>query len=271
MYVSYLLPLTVESMITPQIPATSRQHPIYSPAEATTQGRPRRTPAPPVVSSALFPVTFITRLASWWPVYAGHATLSIVDVPLAQGKQRNATAGAPKQQDEELVRDEYCGDDPPLQNPNLPQSTAAAPPKAGDHGSDRPDHRGDEKFPPHQKWECSSQASTMGRSQPSVCPSRSGLGWCASASVSSDASDQSTLAHRQNFSHPRRRQSQWIKQFLLTQLVAVPEDMSTGAMNQKNTSEEEVVSGVPQKPTHSIHELIFFEGRRSPPSTSSAN
>src|SRR5216684_2127036 len=45
----------------------------------------QRTPAPPTVSSTLAPTTFITRLANWWPVHAGHVGPPIVDVPLAQG------------------------------------------------------------------------------------------------------------------------------------------------------------------------------------------
>src|SRR6266436_4396543 len=105
MYVSYPPPLAVDSTITPQIPATSRLHPIHSPSEATTQGRSRvgprenvsidltkshirltschsqRTPAPPTVSSAFTPTTFIARLADWWPVHAGHVAPPIVDVP----------------------------------------------------------------------------------------------------------------------------------------------------------------------------------------------
>ncbi|OAX39076.1 hypothetical protein K503DRAFT_112036, partial [Rhizopogon vinicolor AM-OR11-026] len=121
------------------IPATSRLHPIHSPSEVTTQGHSRvgprenRTPAPPAISSA----PFTTRLANWWPVHAGHTAPPIVDVPLAQGTQRYATAGGPKQQDEDLVQDEYLDDDPPSQNLKSQQSTAAAPTNAGEHGSDR--------------------------------------------------------------------------------------------------------------------------------------
>ena len=44
MYVSYLLPLAVDSTITLHIPATSRLHPIHSPSEATTQERLRVGP-----------------------------------------------------------------------------------------------------------------------------------------------------------------------------------------------------------------------------------
>ncbi|OAX34364.1 WD40 repeat-like protein [Rhizopogon vinicolor AM-OR11-026] len=74
-----------------EIPSTSRLHTIRSPSEATTQVRvgPREN----------------------WPVHDGHAASPIVDVPPAQGKKRNAAAGAPKQQDEDLILDEYCDDD----------------------------------------------------------------------------------------------------------------------------------------------------------------
>ncbi|OAX34020.1 WD40 repeat-like protein [Rhizopogon vinicolor AM-OR11-026] len=98
-----------------------------------TKGHPKKT----AVSYFPAPITFKTRLANWWSAHAGHAAPPIVNVLIAPGKQRNAAAGAPKQQDEELVRDEYCDDDLPLKNPNSQQSTAAALANAGDHGSDQ--------------------------------------------------------------------------------------------------------------------------------------
>ncbi|OAX34683.1 hypothetical protein K503DRAFT_785593 [Rhizopogon vinicolor AM-OR11-026] len=125
------------------IPATSLCIPSTLLRRATTQGRSRvgprenRTPAPPVVSSAQAPITFKTRLVNWWRVHTGHAPPPIVDVPLAQGKKCNTTVDAPKQQDEDVVLDEYFDDEPLLQNPNSQQSTAAAPMIAGHHGNGR--------------------------------------------------------------------------------------------------------------------------------------
>ncbi|KAJ8580478.1 YVTN repeat-like/Quino protein amine dehydrogenase [Rhizopogon salebrosus TDB-379] len=64
-----------------------------------------------------------------------HAVPSIVDVPLAQGRERNAVAGAPKD-DEDLVPAEYT-DDPPAANTNPRQPTAAMRNNTGQHGSSR--------------------------------------------------------------------------------------------------------------------------------------
>ncbi|OAX39092.1 hypothetical protein K503DRAFT_865683 [Rhizopogon vinicolor AM-OR11-026] len=85
------------------IPATSRLHPIHSPSEAATQGR------------------------SYVGPRENHILAPIVDVPHAQGKQRNAAAGAPKQHDE----------DQPLQRrPTLETMAVAGFVSASSHSAD---------------------------------------------------------------------------------------------------------------------------------------
>ncbi|KAG1758583.1 hypothetical protein EDD22DRAFT_186147 [Suillus occidentalis] len=64
----------------------------------------------------------IHNVSSLWPVRRSHPQPRIVDVPLAQAKERNAAAGAPKK-DEDIVPDEYL--DPPSPNPNSQQPAAA--------------------------------------------------------------------------------------------------------------------------------------------------
>ncbi|KAG2748711.1 hypothetical protein P692DRAFT_201789822 [Suillus brevipes Sb2] len=63
-----------------------------------------------------------------------HTQPRIVDVPLAQAKERNAAAGAPKK-DEDIVPDEYL--DPPSPKPDSQQPAAAVQPATGEHGGDR--------------------------------------------------------------------------------------------------------------------------------------
>ncbi|KAJ8591231.1 WD40 repeat-like protein [Rhizopogon salebrosus TDB-379] len=121
-------------------PAPSLLHPIYSPSSQVTtpQGlsytdrhkSSRRTPASPTnIASSATPVSFRTRLSTWWPVHATHSAPSIVDVPLAQGLSRNATAGAPKQ-DDDLVPDEYFDSS----TPDSQQPSAATLVDSGEHG-----------------------------------------------------------------------------------------------------------------------------------------
>ncbi|KAG2343544.1 tricorn protease domain 2-containing protein [Suillus weaverae] len=109
----------------------------------TTQGRSdinpggSSRPSSTTRSSATPPTTFadpIHRLSSWWPVRGGHAQPRIVDVPLAQAKERNAAAGAPKR-DENIVPDEYL--DPPSPNPDSRQPAGAGETSTGEHGGDR--------------------------------------------------------------------------------------------------------------------------------------
>ncbi|KAG1728240.1 hypothetical protein EDD22DRAFT_1054187 [Suillus occidentalis] len=83
------------------------------------------------------PSPFTTRthnVSSLWPVRRSHTQPRIADVPLAQAKERNAAAGAPKQ-DEDIVPDEYSN--PPSPNPDSQQQAAAVQPATGEHGGDR--------------------------------------------------------------------------------------------------------------------------------------
>ncbi|KAG1778447.1 hypothetical protein EV702DRAFT_1196436 [Suillus placidus] len=79
------------------------------------------TPAPPTTQSSAIntPATLkssLHRLSTWWPFQTDHASPAIVDVPLAPGKLRYATAGAPGD-DDDLIRDEDYVSPPPSPNP----------------------------------------------------------------------------------------------------------------------------------------------------------
>ncbi|KIK33335.1 hypothetical protein CY34DRAFT_813694 [Suillus luteus UH-Slu-Lm8-n1] len=92
---------------------------------------------PTTRSSANPPTKFAARIphpSSWWPVRGGHTQPRIADVPLAQAKEHNAAAGAPKK-DEDIVPDEYL--DPPSPNPDSQQQATAVQSASGEHGGDR--------------------------------------------------------------------------------------------------------------------------------------
>ncbi|KAJ8582856.1 WD40 repeat-like protein [Rhizopogon salebrosus TDB-379] len=121
-------------------PAPSPLHPTHSPSQAASQGRSytdrhknsRRTPASPTnMSPSTTPISFRTRLSTWWPV---HPVLPNVNVPLAQGLSRVAVAGAPKN-DDDLVPAEYF--DIPSLNPDSQQPNTATPTNSGEHGNSR--------------------------------------------------------------------------------------------------------------------------------------
>ncbi|KAG2112885.1 hypothetical protein DEU56DRAFT_934849 [Suillus clintonianus] len=119
-------------------PATSPlPHPLSEPT--TTQGRSdinsgENSRSLPITQSSATSNTRPHHLSTWWPVRVRHAQPPIVDVPLAQGKERNASADAPQKNDD-IVPDEYF--DPPSPNPDSQQPAAAAQTKAGEHGGDR--------------------------------------------------------------------------------------------------------------------------------------
>ncbi|KAG1874355.1 hypothetical protein F4604DRAFT_1764172 [Suillus subluteus] len=83
------------------------------------------------------PTTFAARihhLSSWRLIRGGHGQLSVVDIPLAQARERHVAADAPKK-DEDIVPIEYL--DPPSPNPDSQQPATAAQPATGEHGGDR--------------------------------------------------------------------------------------------------------------------------------------
>ncbi|KAG1755352.1 hypothetical protein EDB19DRAFT_1901571 [Suillus lakei] len=108
--------------------------------QATTQTRSyknrRPTSAPPTtLSSAPASQARPHRLFTWWPIHATHSP-HIVDTPLAWGKERYATAGAPPKDDDDIIRDEDVPSPPPSPNPNS-QPLATRQTNAGEHGSGR--------------------------------------------------------------------------------------------------------------------------------------
>ncbi|KAG1753549.1 uncharacterized protein EDB91DRAFT_403536 [Suillus paluster] len=50
--------------------------------------------------------SFPAHLLTWRPVHAGHATPPVVNVPFAQGRERNAAAGVPRNLADGYIRDE---------------------------------------------------------------------------------------------------------------------------------------------------------------------
>ncbi|KAG1851010.1 hypothetical protein C8R48DRAFT_764358 [Suillus tomentosus] len=92
-------------------------------------------PAPPTTSPPVAVTTTIkTHLRHLFSRSPHHATPPVVEVPFAQGRQRNAAAGAPGSE-HSLIRDE----DPLPQDPNTQQhreqqQAVAVPIDPGEHG-----------------------------------------------------------------------------------------------------------------------------------------
>ncbi|KAG2369801.1 hypothetical protein BDR07DRAFT_1388343 [Suillus spraguei] len=106
------------------LPSSSRTHvvlidephnPLEFPATSplplqNSDSNSRSMPAPPTTQSSVINTssTLSSRLhqpSTWWPFQANHASPAIVDIALAPGKLRYATAGAPSD-DDDLIRDE---------------------------------------------------------------------------------------------------------------------------------------------------------------------
>jgi WD40 repeat protein len=113
-------------------PATSPlPRPLVKPDENS-----RPTPAPPcVINTSPTLRSSLHRLSSWWPFQTEHASpvMNVVDVPLAPGKLRYATAGAPGNDDDDLIRDEDYVSPPPSPNPGSRRGIV----NAGQHDSGR--------------------------------------------------------------------------------------------------------------------------------------
>ncbi|KAG2113765.1 uncharacterized protein F5147DRAFT_33680 [Suillus discolor] len=96
------------------------------------QSAPAPAPAPPTTSPPVTPTpTFKTRLRRLATLPLHHATPPVVDVPFAQGRQRNAAAGAPGSE-HSLIRDEdVLPQDPNTQQQHQP---VAGQVDTGQHG-----------------------------------------------------------------------------------------------------------------------------------------
>ncbi|KAG1784457.1 uncharacterized protein HD556DRAFT_232865 [Suillus plorans] len=94
------------------------------------QSVPAPAPAPPATSPPVATTTFKTHIRRLFTLPLHHATPPVVDVPYAQGRQRNAAAGAPGSE-HSLIRDE----DPLPQDPNTqPHQPVAGQVDTGQHG-----------------------------------------------------------------------------------------------------------------------------------------
>ncbi|OAX35336.1 WD40 repeat-like protein [Rhizopogon vinicolor AM-OR11-026] len=109
--------------------------------DETTENSPRIppltiTPPPGPVSTTVR--SRILHVSNWWPMHAGHAHPPIVDVPFAQGYERNAAAGAPKGKGG-YIRDEDFDppNPPPPPNPSSLQPSATVQITTGVHGGGR--------------------------------------------------------------------------------------------------------------------------------------
>lgn len=116
-------------------PATSPLPQSLSPSghsDVDPHENSRATPALPATRSTFIaPTVFTTRPNH---LRAGRAPPPSADVPYAQGKERNAAAGAPKK-DDDIVPDEFL--DPPSPHPDSQEPTAAVKFDTGEHGSNR--------------------------------------------------------------------------------------------------------------------------------------
>ncbi|KAG2054586.1 WD40 repeat-like protein [Suillus hirtellus] len=108
-----------------------QEAPTLAPAPPATSP-PVATTSPPVAAAAATTTTtFKTHLRQLFTLPLHHATQPVVDVPFAQGRQRNAAAGAPGSE-HSLIRDE----DLPSQDPNTQHQhqPAAVQVDPGEHG-----------------------------------------------------------------------------------------------------------------------------------------
>jgi thiamine pyrophosphokinase len=130
-----------------QYPHISRPRPQQRPGRLKrlklAMKRTSRSAHPPVPPTTPLPVpvatTFKTHLRHLFNWTTRHATPPFVNVPFAQGRQRNAAAGAPGS-DHSLIRDEdYHG--PPSPDPNTQQQQQQQPVTVqvdtGEHGGGR--------------------------------------------------------------------------------------------------------------------------------------
>ncbi|KAJ8590835.1 hypothetical protein M405DRAFT_815408, partial [Rhizopogon salebrosus TDB-379] len=131
------------------VPATSRLSLNGSPSgQAATpvhsgvdyDENPRRTSAPTITQSSATTSTIGKAqrcLLSWRSSNIGRTPVSIVDVPLAPGRLRIATSGAPQVHEDIPVRPEDFDSSDPSPNPNLLRPSEAVQMNVGEHRSRR--------------------------------------------------------------------------------------------------------------------------------------
>ncbi|KAG2738839.1 WD40 repeat-like protein [Suillus brevipes Sb2] len=125
-----LLPFSSRTNVVNTEPRSLLDFPATSPLPRTHVSR---TPAPPTTQFSINNTSpkLASRLDRLWPLQTNRASPTIVDVPLAPGKLRNAAAGA-LGDDDDLIRDEdYVP--PPSPSPHSHPGIA----NAGQHGSGR--------------------------------------------------------------------------------------------------------------------------------------
>ncbi|KAG1774407.1 hypothetical protein EV702DRAFT_534642 [Suillus placidus] len=118
---------------------TPRSAPPPAPASAPGQGQgpgPAPTHAPPTTTpSAAVPTTITAWLGNLFTRLPHHAAPPIVDVPFAQGKERNAAAGAPgKNPDIVPYEDQDLDTTQPDTNMQQQQQAVAVHIDPGEHG-----------------------------------------------------------------------------------------------------------------------------------------
>jgi len=113
-------------------PATLPLPPNLWHSSVDSRENSRVTPALPATRSSFAASTIFTAHPN--PLRAARSPPSVINVPHAQAKERNAAAGAPKK-DNNIVPDEYL--DPPSPHPDSQESTAAVQSNTGEHGGDR--------------------------------------------------------------------------------------------------------------------------------------
>ncbi|KAG2084122.1 uncharacterized protein F5147DRAFT_841977 [Suillus discolor] len=95
------------------------------------QSGPAPAPAPPTTSPPVTTTTtFKTHLRRLFTLPLHHATPPVVDVSFAQGRQRNAAAGAPGSE-HSLIRDEDPSQDPNTQQQHQPVAAQVDPDEHG--------------------------------------------------------------------------------------------------------------------------------------------
>ncbi|KAG1769759.1 hypothetical protein EDD22DRAFT_134725 [Suillus occidentalis] len=132
-FLRQLFPFSSRTNVVHTEPRNLMDFPATSPLPRSHVSRP--TPAPLTTQSSTINTSpkLASHLHRLWSPQTNHASPAIVNVPLAPGKLRIATAGAPGD-DDDLIRDkDYVSPPPPPPNSGSRPGIATA----GQHGSGR--------------------------------------------------------------------------------------------------------------------------------------